>query len=168
MFRFVPVCSSWGRYPKPPVEDARQFLGDEIEPRALEGLAFRPIGVAATDSSVVSRLSPSVLSDRHDAFILDSMLHQRRSKRVQGYPLRGGKPRGAGGTLRNMFRFHQHGRIERVAVDIRPRQGHLLQFEGGDGFQFVAISQLRVAYLCLLYTSPSPRDGLLSRMPSSA
>ena len=25
-----------------------------------------------------------------------------------------------------------------------------------------------VTYICLLYTSPSPRDGLLSRMPSSA
>ena len=25
-----------------------------------------------------------------------------------------------------------------------------------------------VTYTCLLYTSPSPRDGLLSRMPSSA
>ena len=25
-----------------------------------------------------------------------------------------------------------------------------------------------IAYSCLLYTSPSPRDGLLSRMPSSA
>ena len=25
-----------------------------------------------------------------------------------------------------------------------------------------------VVYPCLLYTSPSPRDGLLSRMPSSA
>ena len=25
-----------------------------------------------------------------------------------------------------------------------------------------------VANICLLYTSPSPRDGLLSRMPSSA
>ena len=24
------------------------------------------------------------------------------------------------------------------------------------------------AFICLLYTSPSPRDGLLSRMPSSA
>ena len=24
------------------------------------------------------------------------------------------------------------------------------------------------AFFCLLYTSPSPRDGLLSRMPSSA
>ena len=26
----------------------------------------------------------------------------------------------------------------------------------------------RLVYVCLLYTSPSPRDGLLSRMPSSA
>ena len=25
-----------------------------------------------------------------------------------------------------------------------------------------------VYFVCLLYTSPSPRDGLLSRMPSSA
>ena len=24
------------------------------------------------------------------------------------------------------------------------------------------------SYICLLYTSPSPRDGLLTRMPSSA
>ena len=28
--------------------------------------------------------------------------------------------------------------------------------------------QKTLDYLCLLYTSPSPRDGLLSRMPSSA
>ena len=28
--------------------------------------------------------------------------------------------------------------------------------------------QLAKAKICLLYTSPSPRDGLLSRMPSSA
>ena len=27
---------------------------------------------------------------------------------------------------------------------------------------------LKGTYPCLLYTSPSPRDGLLSRMPSSA
>ena len=30
------------------------------------------------------------------------------------------------------------------------------------------ISILVPVYNCLLYTSPSPRDGLLSRMPSSA
>ena len=34
-----------------------------------------------------------------------------------------------------------------------------------DRVTFVRIEQL---YPCLLYTSPSPRDGLLSRMPSSA
>ena len=30
------------------------------------------------------------------------------------------------------------------------------------------MSDLRVGYRCLLYTSPSPRDATLSRMPSSA
>ena len=30
------------------------------------------------------------------------------------------------------------------------------------------IRQTPSVYVCLLYTSPSPRDGLLSRMPSSA
>ena len=29
-------------------------------------------------------------------------------------------------------------------------------------------AQIAADYVCLLYTSPSPRDGLLSRMPSSA
>ena len=30
------------------------------------------------------------------------------------------------------------------------------------------LRQIRISGTCLLYTSPSPRDGLLSRMPSSA
>ena len=34
-----------------------------------------------------------------------------------------------------------------------------LRIDGGDG---------SLITICLLYTSPSPRDGLLSRMPSSA
>ena len=42
------------------------------------------------------------------------------------------------------------------ATGFRPAIGHL------------APLRLRSAYGCLLYTSPSPRDGLLSRMPSSA
>ena len=37
---------------------------------------------------------------------------------------------------------------------------YLKQNHGGDGGH--------VCNCCLLYTSPSPRDGLLSRMPSSA
>ena len=32
----------------------------------------------------------------------------------------------------------------------------------------VTLNKIKKDYNCLLYTSPSPRDGLLSRMPSSA
>ena len=39
----------------------------------------------------------------------------------------------------------------------------------GKAFRDVATTQLvNSVNTCLLYTSPSPRDGLLSRMPSSA
>ena len=34
--------------------------------------------------------------------------------------------------------------------------------------QGIQLDTLRILSNCLLYTSPSPRDGLLSRMPSSA
>ena len=36
---------------------------------------------------------------------------------------------------------------------------------GGSDFEEAKAGEFRY---CLLYTSPSPRDGLLSRMPSSA
>ena len=36
-----------------------------------------------------------------------------------------------------------------------------------EGWDFVTVEQVQNE-ICLLYTSPSPRDGLLSRMPSSA
>ena len=38
----------------------------------------------------------------------------------------------------------------------------------GAVYNMTDISQFPGFYTCLLYTSPSPRDGLLSRMPSSA
>ena len=51
----------------------------------------------------------------------------------------------------------------RGLADIEPQDG---------GFNISKISPDDISYLrsmdCLLYTSPSPRDGLLSRMPSSA
>ena len=48
-------------------------------------------------------------------------------------------------------------------TDMPPRMNELSEQE---------VDRIRVIvdqdYICLLYTSPSPRDGLLSRMPSSA
>ena len=43
------------------------------------------------------------------------------------------------------------------------KRGALILDYGGSG-----VSGHADIYTCLLYTSPSPRDGLLSRMPSSA
>ena len=40
--------------------------------------------------------------------------------------------------------------------------------EENSGWIFNAMHSRGGCYTCLLYTSPSPRDGLLSRMPSSA
>ena len=73
----------------------------------------------------------------------------------------GGAREAAGGWL-NFRASHSDGLFY---GDLDPRFAHLEPFRppppGGD-----ALSECGRA--CLLYTSPSPRDGLLSRMPSSA
>ena len=51
-----------------------------------------------------------------------------------------------------------------VDVDVSNRAGAVGGFGGGS----LAIAQKRHFGSCLLYTSPSPRDATLSRMPSSA
>ena len=49
-----------------------------------------------------------------------------------------------------------------------PRILHDLR-EAGETVSVKTVAKcMRQAEICLLYTSPSPRDGLLSRMPSSA
>ena len=48
---------------------------------------------------------------------------------------------------------------------------HALADQYGDKIKFCALNTTkarRLAIACLLYTSPSPRDTALSRMPSSA
>ena len=52
---------------------------------------------------------------------------------------------------------HSRTRILSYALKVSPEQ-HFINWQ----------QDPQGNYLCLLYTSPSPRDGLLSRMPSSA
>ena len=62
---------------------------------------------------------------------------------------------------------------EIIQSALRQQTAHPTGHIGGGGHIIVGFwilnaerAQQRIA--CLLYTSPSPRDGLLSRMPSSA
>ena len=49
--------------------------------------------------------------------------------------------------------------IQSIVSKDRVGNAYLIHGPSGSG---------KEAFACLLYTSPSPRDGLLSRMPSSA
>ena len=53
------------------------------------------------------------------------------------------------------------------------RKAKLSRALGASGIAMVwlfamPVTSRQLIWVCLLYTSPSPRDGLLSRMPSSA
>ena len=64
--------------------------------------------------------------------------------RIEPFPMDGSSNQGLGGVT---------ARAE-IIEKIRREEEYVLLLDAGD--------------ICLLYTSPSPRDGLLSRMPSSA
>ena len=54
---------------------------------------------------------------------------------------------------------------EYTGYDVKTKNYRKADYTAKDGYRRKRIGSL---ISCLLYTSPSPRDGLLSRMPSSA
>ena len=64
-------------------------------------------------------------------------------------------------------RFVQEGTLVANDNTINAPAGCLF-VRGIEVFNSTANTEGNGSWLCLLYTSPSPRDGLLSRMPSSA
>ena len=62
--------------------------------------------------------------------------------------------------LANLFNFFDR-TIPAIIIEPIRMEWHLSDFQLG-------IIGTAFTIVCLLYTSPSPRDGLLSRMPSSA
>ena len=69
-----------------------------------------------------------------------------------------------GGTLTNWPAT----RNKQGQVLLRPIELALGMFELGGSMEGFAVIKVGEVECCLLYTSPSPRDGATSRMPSSA
>ena len=62
-------------------------------------------------------------------------------------------------------------KIDTLGLGCAPLGGNFVDLTYNQGAELVnAALDAGISYFdtCLLYTSPSPRDGLLSRMPSSA
>ena len=93
-------------------------------------------------SESVSMGHPDKLADQISDAILDAMLEQDPKSRV------------ACETM--------------VSTEMAVIAGEITSKAEVDVEKLVRSVMRDVGYTCLLYTSPSPRDGLLSRMPSSA
>ena len=68
-------------------------------------------------------------------------------------------------TPRNLILFIPDGLR---ALKVNPETAPAMAEIRDKGVNFKNSHSLFPTFTCLLYTSPSPRDGLLSRMPSSA
>ena len=79
---------------------------------------------------------------------------------------------GQTGELFSFYRIpkalFQEQRFQSLSTDAKTLYGILLDRMSLSAKNGWLDEQNRVFIICLLYTSPSPRDGLLSRMPSSA
>ena len=65
----------------------------------------------------------------------------------------------------------EHADVELAVAALHPQRFGLNKHRDGWVKQVAGLGNVvfaSLAWPCLLYTSPSPRDGLLSRMPSSA
>ena len=96
----------------------------------------------------------------------------RPGRRLDGVPLREREVATLVGAFNEMLDRLEHERRESARVALAAQEGERLRVarelhdEIGQTLTAATLRAERAA--CLLYTSPSPRDGLLSRMPSSA
>ena len=58
--------------------------------------------------------------------------------------------------------------ISVVVINDASSQQIIDQYQNTENINSIELISMKENRGCLLYTSPSPRDGLLSRMPSSA
>ena len=71
-------------------------------------------------------------------------------------------------TDKGDFQIDSYFDIEKICLQHLKEGFRLLTWGGDHSITFPIVKAIAQFYSCLLYTSPSPRDATLSRMPSSA
>ena len=67
-----------------------------------------------------------------------------------------------------VFKFHLQSMLKRHDIKFYTSENEDIKAAVVERFNRTLKTKMYRYFTCLLYTSPSPRDGLLSRMPSSA
>ena len=145
-----------------PLKRKRQYF---VHFKFLPGFGFYGFGLLHTIGGL-SRAATSILRQLIDAGTLSNLPagFKARGVRIRNddEPLNPGEFRDIdvpGGDLKNSI----------IPLPYKEPSATLAQLLGvvvDSGKRFAQVADAKIA--CLLYTSPSPRDGLLSRMPSSA
>ena len=70
-------------------------------------------------------------------------------------------------TIKDLSKVYDNGfeALKKINLDIK--KGEIIALLGPNGAGKTTLISI-ICGICLLYTSPSPRDATLSRMPSSA
>ena len=115
--------------------------------------------------------TPSILYEKGVQFCISDYGYAGRAEQIRNLPYQASMAASYGLPKKAAFRAVTLSVAEILGID--KKVGSL--DEGKDATLFISDGdplEIRTniiqAYICLLYTSPSPRDGLLSRMPSSA
>ena len=125
---------------------------------------------------IISIIQPGKLTAVHDA-LLEIGITGMTVTEVQGYGRQKGKSeiyRGAEYTVHFLpkvkIELAVPAEMSAKAIDVIKTASSSGKIGDGKIFTFdlQEVVRIRTNETCLLYTSPSPRDGLLSRMPSSA
>ena len=107
----------------------------------LKGISMKNILITGAAGFIGSHLVDALLREHVQVIVLDNF-----------------------STGRTQNLDHVQDSIEIIKCDLGVKDDWFSYFKDVDWVFHLAA----LADICLLYTSPSPRDGLLSRMPSSA
>ena len=136
-----------------PINVAKSIVDNIITGGSFEGVK---LGISGVDVKTFQQATGQKLSIDKGIYVVEVVKGSSAQK--------AGVTRGDIITKVNGKQINTMSSLKKVLLEVRPKQkGKITVYRDG------STKDLDIEFsTCLLYTSPSPRDGLLSRMPSSA